>query len=139
MGSKVVWKQQDLKFVGVSESGAEVSLGSSSEIVEDVFSPMELLGVSLAGCTGMDVLSILRKTKQDVTDFEVRVNTKQAEDYPRVWTWVQIEYIVTGRRLDPKAIERAMKLSAEKYCPVQNMVNKAVEIDLVYKIIDLEE
>ncbi len=138
MGSKVIWKQQDLKFVGVSEKGAEVSLGSSSENGEAVFSPMELLGISLAGCTGMDVVSILRKKRLDVTDFEVRVTTKRAEDHPRFWTWVQIEFIVTGRNIDPKSVERAMELSTEKYCSVMHTIDKAVEIEKVYKIIEIE-
>lgn len=137
MGSKVVWKQQDLKFVGVSESGAEVSLGSSSENGEAMFSPMELLGVSLAGCTGMDVLSILKKKKQDVTDFEIRVNTKRAEDHPRYWTWVQIEFIVTGRNIDPTAVERAMELSTEKYCSVMHTIDKSVKFEKIYKIVEV--
>ena len=64
--------------------------------------------------------------------------TEAAEDYPKVWTSVEVEYIVTGRDIDPKAVERAMQLSAERYCPAQNMLNKAVQIDLSYKIVEAE-
>ncbi len=137
MSSKVVWKHKDLKFAAGSESGAEISLGSSSENGEAMFSPMELLGVSLAGCTAMDVISILKKKKQDVTDFEVRVTTKRADDPPRFWTWVQLEFIVSGRNIDPKGVEQAMELSTEKYCSVLHTIDKAVEVEKVYKIIEV--
>jgi len=86
----------------------------------------------------MDVISILQKKRQDVTDFEVKVHTEKAENHPRVWTSVNIEYIVTGNNIDPKAVERAMFLSYERYCPAQNMIKKAVDIDMSYKIIETE-
>jgi putative redox protein len=75
---------------------------------------------------------------QDVVNFEVYVHARNAETQPQVWEWVQIEYVVTGRKIDPKAVERAMQLSAEKYCPAQNMINKAVHIELVYKIVEVD-
>jgi putative redox protein len=136
MSTKVSWKGEGLEFIGTVDSGIEVNLASSSDKGKVGFSPMELLGVSLAGCTAMDVLSILEKKRQAVKDLEVRVHTKKAEDFPRVWTWVQIEYLVTGSNIEPAAVERAIGLSAEKYCPVQNMINKAVDIELTYKIIE---
>jgi putative redox protein len=136
MSTKVSWKGEGLEFIGTVDSGIEVNLASSSDKGKVGFSPMELLGVSLAGCTAMDVLSILEKKRQAVKDLEVRVHTKKAEDFPRVWTWVQIEYLITGSDIEPEAVERAINLSAEKYCPVQNMINKAVDIELTYKIIE---
>jgi putative redox protein len=83
----------------------------------------------------MDVLSILQKKRQDVTAFEVRVERERKEEHPRVWTRVQIEYLVTGNGVDPKAVERAIELSSTKYCPAQNMLKKAVEIQTSYRII----
>ncbi len=136
MSVKVSWIGEGLTFAGTADSEIEVSLASSMDECKSGFSPMELLGISLAGCTAMDVLSILKKKQQAVTDFEVRVHTRRADDFPRVWTWVQIEYLVTGTGIDPRAVERAIELSSETYCSVQNMINKAVDVESTYKIIE---
>lgn len=138
MEAKVTWKNNGLLFDGTADTGSTVRLASSMDDGEQGFRPMELMGLALAGCTGMDVLSILKKKRQDVTDFEVQVHSKSAEEHPHVWTWVQVEYIITGNNIDPSAVKRAMQLSADKYCPAQNMLKQAVEIDLAYKIIDPE-
>jgi putative redox protein len=138
LDTKVNWKGKDLLFSGTGDSGNILDLAVSPEEGESGFEPMELLGIGLAGCTGMDVISILQKKRQDVTDFEVKVHTEKAENHPRVWTSVNIEYIVTGNNIDPKAVERAMFLSYERYCPAQNMIKKAVDIDMSYKIIETE-
>jgi len=137
MVAKVTW-HGGLSFTGTADTGFEVPLGASSSVggAEDGFRPMELLAVGLVGCTAMDVISILQKKRQDVTAFEVRVHTKSAEEHPHVWTYVQLEYLVTGSNIDPKAVERAIQLSSERYCPAQNMINKAVEIETTYKIME---
>ncbi len=137
MTEKVIWKKKGLVFGGTADTGGEIPLASSLDEGETGFRPMELLGIGLAGCTAMDVLSILQKKRQQITDFEVVVHTKKAEEHPKVWNWVQIEYVITGHNIDPQAVKRAMGLSAEKYCPAQNMLNKAVEIELTYKIIEV--
>jgi putative redox protein len=134
---KVSWKGEGFKFIGSADSGGEVELVSSIDNENVALTPMELVGISLAGCTAIDVLSILKKKRQEVKDFEVKVHVKRAEDYPRVWTWAQVEYLVTGNNIDSKAVERAINLSSEKYCSVQNMLNKAVDIELTYKIIEV--
>lgn len=136
MSANVFWSGEGLTFKGTADTGMEVNLASSLDEGKSGFSPMELLGISLAGCTAMDVLSILQKKRQAVTDFEVRVHTRRADDFPRVWTWVQIEYLVTGSGIDPKAVERAIELSSETYCSVLNMINKAVDIESTYKVIE---
>ncbi|MEJ2756997.1 MAG: OsmC family protein [Anaerolineales bacterium] len=102
------------------------------------FRPMELLAMGLAGCTAMDVISILKKKRQNVVDFEVKVHTEKAEQYPKVWTKAVIEYVVTGSGVDPAAVERAMQLSRETYCPAQNMLGQAVNIETKYTIIEAE-
>ena len=140
MGATVTWKD-GLSFTGTAPSGYSIDLGASKSVggAEDGFRPMELMALSLAGCTGMDVISILQKKRQQVTDFEVRVDTKSADQHPHVWVDVEVEYIVTGHDIDPAAVERAMQLSSERYCPAQNMINKAVDIKLKYQIIEAEK
>lgn len=126
-----------LVFTGSAQSGFEVPLSSGEEGTG--FRPLELLAIGLAGCTGMDVISILQKKRQDVTDFQVNVDIlERAETYPKIWTRAKIEYIVTGTNIDPAAVERAIELSATKYCPASGMLEKAVQIEHEYKIIEAE-
>ena len=138
MDAKVTWKNDGLLFDATADTGGNISLASALDEGAPGFRPMELLAMGLAGCTAMDVVSILKKKRQDVVDFEVKVHTEKAEGYPKVWTSARIEYIVTGRNIDPKAVERAMDLSRQTYCPAQNMLNKAVEIELVYTIVEVD-
>lgn len=136
MQTVLTWKE-GLAFAAHSESGFSVALDADEAVggLGGGMRPMELLAMGLGGCTGMDVVSILQKKRQEVSAFEVRVHTEKAEDHPKVWTSVLIEYLVTGTDLDPKAIERAIELSAAKYCPAQNMINQAVEIEHSYQIL----
>ena len=138
MDAKITWKREGLLFESTADTGGNIALASGLDKGAEGFRPMELLAMGLGGCTSMDVVSILQKKRQDLVDFEVRVHTEKAEDYPQVWTKARIEYIVTGRNIDPSAVERAMDLSRERYCPAQNMLNKAVEIELDYTIIEVE-
>ena len=138
MDAKVTWKQDGMMFKATADTGGSVDLVSKLDSGATGFRPMELLAMGLAGCTGMDVISILKKKRMDVVDFEVKVHTEKAETYPQIWTKAQIEYIVTGRNIDPKAVERAMELSRDKYCPAQNMLGNAVNIELKYKIVEIE-
>lgn len=137
MTAKVTWKKKGLIFDATDDSGRVLPLASGLDEGAEGFRPMELLGMGLAGCTGMDVLSILQKKRQDVVDFEVLVHTKKADKYPKVWTEAVIEYVVTGRHIDPAAVERAMQLSKDTYCGAQNMLNKAVDIELKYRIVEV--
>lgn len=139
MDAKAIWKQEGLLFSGTADTGSKVDMASSLDEGKEGFRPMELLGVGLVGCTGMDVISILNKQRQDITELEVHVHTEASEDYPKVWTSVQLEYIITGRNVSPQAVERAIQLSAERYCPAQNIIKEAVEIETSYKIIELGE
>lgn len=135
MDAKVTWKQR-LTFTGTADSGFEVGLGSKAEFGgdNDGFRPVELIAVGLAGCTAMDVISILQKKRQDVTHFEVLVHAERAEDHPRVFTHVMIKYMVEGKKIDPKAVERTIELSTTKYCPSHAMLRKSVTIDHMYEI-----
>ena len=98
MEAKINWKRK-LSFTGTADSGFEVPLGTKSSVGgdEDGFLPMELIALGLAGCTGMDVISILQKKRQEITSFEVHVHMERAEEHPKVFTAAAIEYFVTGK------------------------------------------
>lgn len=138
MEAKVTW-QGRMTFTGGANTGFTLPLGSDPSVGgdNDGFRPMELIAIGLAGCTAMDVISILRKKRQDVNAFEVRVHTDQATDHPHVFTKMMIEYIVSGRKVDPAAVERAIDLSVTKYCSVHAMLVKAVPIEHTYRIVEV--
>jgi putative redox protein len=130
MDAKVTWKR-GLSFTGAAEtSGFTLPLGSKADAGEDGgFRPTELLLLGLAGCTGMDVISILEKKRQQVTGLEVRVHGDRAEEHPKVFTRITVEYVVSGNDVDPAAVTRAVELSEDKYCACMAMLRKAVEIE----------
>jgi putative redox protein len=131
MDAKVIWKNR-MSFDGTSDSGFTVPLGTTPEVGgdDDGFRPLELLAVGLAGCTAMDVVSILTKKRQELTSFEVRVHADRQDEHPKVFTHLTIEYVLSGNDLSREAVERAVQLSAEKYCPAQAMFAKIIPIDL---------
>ncbi len=139
MDAKVTWKQ-GMSFTGSAETGFTVPLGAEPEVggEDDGFRPLQLMGVSLAGCTAMDVISILRKKQQDVTAFEVQVHADRAVEHPKVFTHVNLVYVVSGHNVDEKAVVRSIELSATKYCPAQAMLSKVVPIELLYEIYEDE-
>jgi putative redox protein len=139
MDAKVMWKGK-LAFEGVADSGATIMLDSASDPAERLGpGPMELVAMSLAGCTAMDVISILEKKKQVVTNFEVKVHAERSEDYPKVYTRAEIEYQVTGHALDEASVLRAIELSIQKYCPVHAMLSQAFPVSQRYAIFEDEE
>lgn len=140
MDVKVNWKNR-LSFVGTAESGFSVNLGTDPGVGgnNDGLRPMELMALSLAGCTAMDVISILQKKRVEVADFEVRVHVDRAGEHPKVFTRAVVEYLVTGHNVDEAAVLRAIELSATKYCPAQAMLAKAFPIELHYEIFEGEK
>jgi len=100
------------------------------------FVPMELLLVGLAGCTGMDVISILRKKRQRVTGYAVRVRGERAETDPKVFTTITVEHIVTGRQVSPEAVARAIELSETKYCGAGAMLGKTAQLVHTFHIVE---
>lgn len=139
MDAKVLW-HDGLTFTGTADTGFEVALGADPKVggANDGFRPMELMAVSLAGCTAMDVISILKKKRQEVTGFEVRVRAERADQHPQVLTSALIEYEVTGHGIDEAAVRRAIELSAERYCPAQAMLAKIMPMKLDYLIYEGE-
>jgi putative redox protein len=130
----VAWEGQGLAFQARGGSGFQLRFDSPAGL--DAGSPMELVALASAGCTASDVISILQKKQQHVTQFEVNMVGMRAEEHPKVYTSIDLEYVVTGRNVDPKAVERAIELSLTKYCSVNLMLEKAVQINHRYRIVD---
>jgi putative redox protein len=137
MDAKVVW-QNGLSFTGTADTGFTLPLGAESAVGgnEDGFRPIELIAIGLAGCTGMDVISILKKKQQDVTAFDVKVHAERSTEHPKVIMHAVVEYIVTGHNINPEAVKRAVELSVTKYCPAQAMLVKAFPIEQKITIVE---
>lgn len=135
MDAKVTW-HQGLSFTGTATTGFQVPLGADPAVggANDGFRPMELMALSLAGCTAMDVISILTKKRQQVTGFEVRVQADQAPEHPHIFTHIVITYLITGRSVEEDAVRRAIELSATRYCAAQATLAKVAQMELKYKI-----
>ena len=129
----VVWAG-GMNFDATAGSGFDLRLGSSKEYPG--WSPMEMVLVGLAGCTAMDVITILEKKRQDVTHFEVRVVGTRAEEHPKVYTDLQVEFVVEGHGVDAEAVERAIELSQDKYCSVSAMLQKAAPVRTSYRVLE---
>ncbi len=98
--------------------------------------PMELLLAGAGGCTSYDVISILRKGRQDVVDCAVTLKAERANEDPMVFTRIDLHFVVKGRGLKPEAVERAIKLSAEKYCSASIMLGKTAEMHETWEIVE---
>jgi len=139
MKATVNW-QNNMTFIGKPASGFPVQMDADSSYggTDSGVRPMEMIALGLAGCIAMDVISILRKKRQEVTQFEVRVDAPRSPEYPKVFTSVVITYIVTGRNVDESAVLRSIELTATKYCPAQIMLEQAFPMDLCYEIYEDE-
>lgn len=129
--------QSNLTFIGKNDLGNQVQMGSKQQ--KENISPMELLLLGLAGCTGYDVVSILNKKRQSLKDLKVKVRGRRADDYPMVYTDIEIEYLFWGSGLSEKAVEQAIELSEEKYCSASVMLGKTAKITSTYKIFEVQE
>ena len=136
MDAQVTW-EKDLIFTGVADSGYQVKMDSKSS-PETGVGPVELVAIALAGCTAMDVISILNKKQQKVTAFKVKVHSNRASEYPKVITQATLEYSVVGHAVEEGDLKRAINLSIKKYCPVHAMLKKAFPILLHYSIFEEE-
>ena len=126
-----------LTLLAKGESGHWTVLDGSEEFGghEAATKPMELLLISLAGCTAMDVISLLNKMRVNFKDLRVKVEAKQKEEHPKVFTSINLEYIIYGNDLKNEKIEIAINKSQEKYCPVTAMLKENVPIKYSYKVI----
>ena len=132
MDAKVTW-EKDLSFVGVADGGFPVRMSSPSGPMAGA-GPVELTIMALAGCTAMDVISILSKKQERVSDFQVLVHAERATSYPKVITSAELEYVVTGEEIREESLLRAIELSVKQYCPVHAMLSRAFPIELKYSI-----
>ena len=128
--------QEDEIFLGKNLKGGEVQMGSLEN--KPGISPMEMLLLGVAGCTGMDIVSILKKKRQDLKDFKVEVRGFRRDTYPMIYTEIQVTYLLWGEDIDPAAVERAIRLSEDKYCSASAMMKAAAEFSSSYKILPPE-
>ena len=137
MQASVVW-QGGMEFVGSADSGHTMILDAAPDVggQDHGFRPMELMALSLAGCTAMDVISILSKKRQQITGFEVQTLAQRSGDHPKVFTALELRYIIRGKNIDPAAVQRAVTLSEEKYCPAQAMLRQIAPITLTIEIVE---
>ncbi|MFL7838589.1 MAG: OsmC family protein [Candidatus Promineifilaceae bacterium] len=136
--AKVVWKGEGINFTGKVGSGYEFDVGGGSNKIGG--SPMEYLLIGLVGCTAVDVVSMLEKQRQNVLGLEVAAVGLRADDYPMVYTDVTVNYLVLGKDIDPRAVERAIELSEEKYCSASAMFKRSgANIIITFEIIEVDE
>jgi putative redox protein len=125
-------------FVGISPSGHAQALDTNHER-RCAASPVELLLVALGSCTAVDVVSILKKKRADVTDYRVEVRGLRRSEHPRHFTRMEVRHIVRGRNITEKALAQAIELSETKYCSVAATLRPTVEIVSSFEIIEEDE
>jgi len=134
--AQVTWVGPGMRLVGEAEGPAiVVDHAMPDEEREDTGPhPVQLLLIGLCGCTGMDVISILKKKRQSFTGLQVRATAERAEEHPKIYTEIHLEFIVTGDNVDPDAVQRSIELSQTKYCPASAMLSEAAEITSSFRI-----
>jgi len=139
MKANVIWKE-NMEFIGETNSGFPISLDADTLVggTNSGARPMEMIALGLAGCTAMDVISILKKKRQELTRFEVRLDAPRSPDHPKVITSATITYVVSGKNIDEAAVLRGIELSTTKYCPAIAMLGQAFPIDQQYEIYEDE-
>lgn len=137
LNATVKWVDS-LQFIGESGSGHAIVMDGDAEVGgnDTGMRPTELLLIGLGGCSGMDIASILKKKKQQVTGIEARIKGEKADTYPKKITEIEIEYIVSGKDLSEEAVKRAIDLSMEKYCSVKATLEGSAKIKYTYRIIN---
>lgn len=127
-----------LKFNATLPDGRSIELESANE-KKSSFSPIELFLISVAGCTAMDIQWIMERQRQKLSTFEISVHGIRRDDDPRYFETIDLEYILAGEGLRKDAVERAIRLSQEKYCSVRAMLNDKVKINATFKVLNGEE
>jgi len=128
-----------MTFIGKAGTNHLLPMDTSSEFDGDdsATKPLELLLVALGGCTGMDVVPLLEKMRQDVTAFELNVSAERSEEHPKVYVRIDLEYVVTGRGLEEDKVKRAVELSQDKYCSVSAMLKKACPVNYTIRMVQI--
>jgi len=136
MKTRVKWLD-NMSFVGESGSGHSVVMDGPQEFGGRNLGirPMEMLLLGLGGCASFDVVSMLKKSKQDLVDCEVEISAQRADTEPKVFTKIHLHFVIAGNDLSDKRVKRAIELSAEKYCSASVMLGKTAEVSHDYEII----
>jgi putative redox protein len=126
-----------MTFIGKAGTNHLVPMDTSPEFDGDgsATKPLELLLIALGGCTGMDIVPLFKKMRQDVTAVELNITAERSEEHPKVYTRIDLEYVVTGKALEEEKVKRAIELSQEKYCSVSAMLKKACPVSYTVRII----
>ncbi len=135
MHVRVKWIE-GVSFVGESETGHAVVLDGAPENGGRNIGmrPMEMLLIGMGGCTSFDVVTILKKARQPIVDCVAEIEAERADEIPKVFTKIHVHFVITGDNLNEIQVERAVKLSAEKYCSASIMLSKSVVITHDYEI-----
>ena len=127
-------------FIGTASSGHTIVMDGPAEGGGRNLGPrpMEMLILGMGACSTYDVVSILKKSRQEITDCEIKITSQRADSDPKVFTDIQLHFIVSGKALKEKQVERAVKLSAEKYCSASIMLGKTANITHDFEIINVD-
>ena len=136
MKARIKWVEQ-VSFLGETESGHAVLMDGAPAAGGRNLGPrpMEMLLIGAGGCTSFDVVSILKKSRQAITDCYVELEAERAETDPKVFTKIHMHFLVTGKDIKPEAVEKAIKLSAEKYCSASIMLGQTAAITHDFEVI----
>ena len=139
MKCRIKWLDH-MSFVGESGSGHSVVMDGAPEAGgRDLgIRPLEMMLLGLGGCTAFDVVSILHKSRQQISDCEVDIEAERAETIPKVFTRIHLHFIVSGRALDASKVSKAVSLSADKYCSASRMLEKTATITHDFEVVNLD-
>jgi len=139
MRCRIKWLDH-MSFVGESGSGHSVVMDASPDAGgRDLgIRPMEMLLLGLGGCTAFDVILILKKSRQQVLDCEVEIDSDRAETIPKVFTRIHVHFVISGKNLDPVKVKKAVDLSADKYCSASEMLGKVAEMTHDFEIVEVD-
>ena len=137
MDVRIKWVE-GMMFLGESESGHAVVLDGPPEIGGKNMGvrPMEMLLLGMGGCTSIDVMQILQKGRQNITDCVAEISAERVDTIPKVFSKIHVHFVITGKNLKEAVVARAVKLSAEKYCSASIMLEKAVKISHDFEIVE---
>jgi len=135
MKTRITWLE-DMTYVAESPSGHALVIDGPPELGGHNLGPrpMELLLMGMGGCTAIDVVNILQKARQDLRGCELQIDAERADNDPKVFTTIRVHFILTGNNLSAKHVERAIHLSAEKYCSASIMLGKTAQISHTFEI-----
>ncbi len=134
----VTWIGPGFRLVGEANGSPAIILDSAhpGSGTHSGPTPMELILIGLAGCTGMDIVTVMNKRREPMTGLQVKVTAERATEHPQIYTQIHIEYIAYGTGINPASLEKAIELSETKYCSVSAMLSKTATITHSYRIVE---